>query len=474
MLGDDAATTYLRASRPVSAELADVPLVAAEGEVPRDLAGVLYRNGPGTDEWQGTRYRHPFDGDGHVVRFAFEAGRVRYTNRFVRTREREEEQRRGRMLYRSFGTNLPGGLRANALRLRFKNAANTSVVHHAGKLLALWEGGVPHRLDPRTLATIGRETFAGRLDNRLSRIEAALAPELPFSAHPKIDPDTGELVGFGTLLGRTPRLVRYRASASGALDAPEIDDLERLVFVHDFVLTKRYAIFFLAPVAFRVLAALSGLLPPAEALTTLDRPTEVRLVPRDGGPVVVLEASASFIFHFAFGHDEPDGSVTVVGMRMPRFPSAALVRAALAGRGSFPHAIPTRFVLSPRGRTVREEALCDEPAELPTVHQPTYARAPDAFFSTCGEAGQRQPFQHRLQVWDVGRARRRAIRDFGHDLPGEPVFALPGYVLSLVYRAAEHRSDLYILDPERLATVARIPLPHHVPPGFHGQWVPQA
>ena len=60
----------------------------------------------------------------------------------------------GRMLYRGFGTNLPGGFFANALRMRFKNAANTSVVWHGGKLLALWEGGLPHRLDPTTLDTL--------------------------------------------------------------------------------------------------------------------------------------------------------------------------------------------------------------------------------------------------------------------------------------------------------------------------------
>lgn len=464
--------TYARASRSVPNEVSDVPLTAVEGEVPRELAGVLYRNGPGTNEWQGTRYAHPFDGDGHVVRFAFEDGRVRYTNRFVRTRERVAESRAHRMLYRAFGTNLPGGLRANALRLRFKNAANTSVVHHAGKLLALWEGGVPHRLDPRTLETLGRETFGGRLDNRFSRFEAVLAPELPFSAHPKIDPDTGELIGFGTLLGRTPRLLRYRIGPSGELDPPEVDTLDRLVFVHDFVLTRRYAIFFLAPVAFQVLRALSGLAPPAEALTALHRPTQVRLVPRDGGPTITLETSPCFLFHFAFGHDEPDGTISVVGMRMPTFPSARATREALEGvGGTFPHALPTRFVISPHARTVREERLSDDPAELPTVHQPTLHAAPDAFYSTAAEAGQDHPFHHRLQVWDVARDRRRALRDFGPDLPGEPVFVSPGYVVSLVYRAAEDRSDLYVMDAERLTTVARLPLPHHVPPGFHGTWV---
>jgi all-trans-8'-apo-beta-carotenal 15,15'-oxygenase len=99
------------------------------------------------------------------VRFAFDGARVRYRTRFVATREREEEARARRPVYRSFGTNLPGGLRKNLFRTTFKNAANTSVVWHGGKLLALWEGGLPHRLDPETLATFGRDDYGGRLRN---------------------------------------------------------------------------------------------------------------------------------------------------------------------------------------------------------------------------------------------------------------------------------------------------------------------
>jgi all-trans-8'-apo-beta-carotenal 15,15'-oxygenase len=467
--------TYQRASAPVPAEVSDLELRCAEGEVPRDLEGVLFRNGPGTNASHGVPYLHPFDGDGHVVRFAFEGGRVRYRNRFVETRERARERALGRPAYRSFGTNLPGGLRANALRLRFKNAANTSVVHHGGALLALWEGGLPHRLDPRTLETLAREDFGGKLQNRFSRLEHLLAPELPFSAHPKIDPDTGELFNFGTLLGRTPRLLLYRAAKSGALDPPESIALDRLVFLHDFALTRRYRVFFLVPVAFRVATALSGLAPPAEALEALrDQPTQILLVPRDGGPHVKLEASPCFLFHFAFAHDEEDGRVTVVGMRMPEFPSARVTREVLDGRAKgsmFPSAVPTRYVLDPAACTVLEERLSDRPAELPTVHRTSFAEAPACFWSIAGEPGDPDPFQDKVQRFDLSGG-PGALRDFSPDIPGEPLFVPPRHVLTLVYRAREHRSDLYVLDAGDLSTVARLELPHHVPPGFHGTWVP--
>jgi len=127
---------YLRANETVRDEV-DIRLRVAEGALPSALRGVLYRNGPGKMEVHGTKYDHPFDGDGMVTRFAFADGEVHYKNRFVRTEEYVAEERAGRMLYRSFGTNLPGGLRKNLFRLRFKNAANTSVVLHGGKLVGM-------------------------------------------------------------------------------------------------------------------------------------------------------------------------------------------------------------------------------------------------------------------------------------------------------------------------------------------------
>ena len=164
---------------------------------------------------------------------------MRYTNRFVRTREFVAEEAAGRLLCRGFGTNLPGGVLANALRLRLKNAANTNVIWHGGKLLALWEGGLPHRLDPRTLASLGPDDYDGRLRNPFSRLERALSPGLPFSAHPGRDAATGELFNFGVLPGvGKHRLLLYRVAADGSMAAPRVHELPHCSFIHDFALTR--------------------------------------------------------------------------------------------------------------------------------------------------------------------------------------------------------------------------------------------
>ncbi len=489
--GLDPRQVYLRATATVRDEV-DVTLRVAEGQLPASLRGVLYRNGPGKMEVFGRPYGHPFDGDGMVVRFAFDGATVRYRNRYVQTRELQAEARAGRMLYRSFGTNLPGGLRRNFLRLRFKNAANTSVVVHGGKLLALWEGGLPHRLDPETLATLGRDDYGGRLRNRTSLLGRLLAPELPFSAHPKRDVDTGELWNFGTLLGPRNQLLLYRVAPDGTMAAPRLVPLDALPFVHDFVLTRRHAVFFLSSVAFRVLATLTGLSTPVGSLSPSDAPAAMLVVPRDGGPPITLPARPGFLFHFINAYEDEDVAgpggrpprIVVDGMRMDALMPADALRAVLEGQGAkVPAARATRYVLDLARRTVDASSLGDTPAELPVIDPRHAGRPYRHFWSIAGHAGQTDPFYRRLLHRDLQGA--EVTRDFSPDLPGEPVFvpvASPdraageagegeGFVLSLVYRAVAHRSDLYVLRAGDLTTVCRLELPHHVPPGFHGTWV---
>jgi all-trans-8'-apo-beta-carotenal 15,15'-oxygenase len=449
----------------------DEELPVVEGALPGELRGVLYRNGPGRMEAGGVRYQHPFDGDGLVLRFAFDGTRVRYRNRFVRTRESIEEARAGRMLYRTFGTNLPGGLRANLFRLRIKNAANTSVVLHAGKLLALWEAGLPHELDAATLETIGRHSFGGRLVNRAS--DRVLAPELAFSAHPKRDAATGELWSFGAVPGWRGRLHLYRVDEKGVMDEPEAMPLEPFSFVHDFALTDRWRLFFLTPVTFAPFRVLTGLVTPAGSLRgdLVGAPITILLVPRGRGGTrraVRVTAPPGFLFHFA-GAWEDGERVIVDGMRFDRFPEID----ALMPRGDIATPAPrlTRWIIDVKRQSVETRTLSDHPMELPRTdadgdgrpHATVYAvaRAPTAAgFPLTG-----------IAAVTVDRATPTTrFRDFAPDLPGEPI-PVGDYLLTLVYRAAAHRSELVVLRRDDLSTVCVLRLPHHVPPGFHGTFV---
>lgn len=482
-VGLSSARVAMDAYRSVTEEH-DCALEVVRGQVPHGLRGVLFRNGPGRVRIGDDVYDHPFDGDGMVVRVAFGEGTAHYRNRYVRTREFLEENAAGRMRYRAFGTNLPGGLLRNLLRVRFKNAANTSVQFHGGHLLALWEGGVPHKLDAETLETLERFDYGGALTAAAERnwLERVITPELPFAAHPRLDPVTGELFNFGILLGRRNRLLLYRVAPNGTLDKTEQIPLDALAFVHDFVLTQKYRIFFLSAVEFDVLPALGGLVAPAAAIRERpDAPTRILVVPRDGSSPVAIEAPACFVFHHINGYDEGDGRVVVDSLRMDRYPSGNVDfddPSSLLGF-DYPPPRPTRFTLDLHRRSVTERVLTDTPMELPTIHPGRVSRRHRYVYAqAASDPDFSSPTMTRVAKLDVDTG-ETLERELAPDLPSEPVFVPraggydedDGYVLVVVYRAHTRRSELVIFDAVDLSERAALALPHHVPPGFHGTFI---
>jgi carotenoid cleavage dioxygenase-like enzyme len=165
---------------PISFE-ADAPDLPVHGELPKDLAGTLYRNGPNPQFAPRDRQHHWFIGDGMIHAFHIADGRVGYRNRWVRTPKWELEHDARRALFGSWGN---PATTDPSVQGRDGGVANTNIVWHAGKLFALEEGHRPFVLDPETLASRGYWDFAGAF--RGAR----------FTAHPKIDPQTGEMVFF--------------------------------------------------------------------------------------------------------------------------------------------------------------------------------------------------------------------------------------------------------------------------------------
>jgi len=475
----DPAQVVVDAFRAVEGE-ADTSLRCIEGAVPEELRGVLYRNGVGRLEVHGTPQMHPFDGDGMVRRFAFHGGEVHYRNRWVRTREFLEEEQAQRMLYRGFGTNLPGGFLSNAFRLRFKNAANTSVIHHGGKLLALWEAGQPHRLDPESLKTLERHDYDGALSNRDHLMGRIFAPEKPFSAHPKVDPRTGEMFNFGLVIGPQIELLVYRIDPEGVLRDTRRVKLDEPCFMHDFVLTERFAIFFATPIKFDLPRALSGLNTPVESIRRDPRRrTQIIVLPRDAKEARRFQAEDGFFLFHYFNAYEVGQQLVVDGCRMEDFQGGTIdLRDPEAIRSAmFEPAYATRWTIDLDGGDVAARRLHPMGMELPRIDDRRCTQAHRVLYATARTQLDGPPLLNglvRLEP-DSGEV---VVRDLYPDLPGEPVF-LPGgpaedegWLASVVYRGAEGRSELWLLDPKTLDTVARLALPHHLPPDFHGTWVP--
>ena len=203
---------------------------AVNGRIPADLNGVFYRNGPGRMELGGERYHHWFDGDGFAQRWQVSGGKVSHRGRFIQTQKFIDESAAGQFLYPAFGTKISRrGIKSNDT----VNAANTNLLPFNGRVYALWEGGSATEVDPVTLATVGIKTWSDELK------------AMPFSAHPKMDPDGG-MWNFGAMFGGST-LVIYRIGASGQMQSTSVVDVPQLAMVHDFVVSKKHLIFLVPP-----------------------------------------------------------------------------------------------------------------------------------------------------------------------------------------------------------------------------------
>lgn len=466
------------------------------GAVPPELLGILYRSGPGRLRNHGLDYDHLFDGDGFVQRISFERGRARYHSRYVDTPQARREDDAGRPLYRSFGTNLPGGLFRNAFRFRLKNAANTTPLPLPGadrKLLTLWEGGAPHWIDPDTLAYGGHWLGGGELASRTA-VERIMGNGRPFSAHPKVIPGKSEIFNFGLSPGVIQRLLLYRINAeTGAVNTTQFR-LPRLTFMHDFVATAEGSrVFFDVGVAFHLLSAFFGRIPPAASVRGDPEAETVIRIFDAYDRQYVLSGPAGYVFHLPNGYQEPDicekrGNIIADTCWMESFPDAGDFKAMINSREPAHPMLPrlTRHTIDIDAEAQRSEVLSDYFLELPMIN-PAYRGYEHRYIWGVAEPPHRRlaAVMHGIAKVDT-RKRDTLYRDLYPLIVGEPQFAGPavdkagreaaedeGYLLALAFDPRDETGLLLVLRADTLEESARLSLPEPVPLGFHGWWVPQ-
>jgi len=344
----------------------------------------------------------------------------------------------------------------------FPNAANTNIIVHGGKLLALWEAGPPHELDPRTLETRGVYDFDGQLQG-------------PMTAHPKIDPDTGELLFFG-YSPFPPYLRYYVVSADGKITRTEEIEVPVPTMMHDFIATRDQVIFMVFPATFRFENFASG----APIRWEPELGTKIGVMPRNGTSADVrwFETNPCYVFHPMNAYSE-NGQVIADVCRFDRLPlfDGAEVNDMING-GS---AKLTRWTLNLNDGTLKEKQLDDSPAEFPRLDE-RYAGLRYRYGYSNGRCGVPTDggFFNAIFRYDHQTGKKH-VCDFGSaGFPSEPIFVPrsarslegQGYLLSVVYREPENRSELVILDAENIEhkPLASVKLPHRIPYGFHGNW----
>jgi carotenoid cleavage dioxygenase len=410
------------------------------GAIPPELNGLYVRNGP--NEHTGPS-EHFFGGDGMLHGVRLEGGKALwYRNRYVDTPVYREE---------SSGFGAP--------ELTHTTSA-VSLIHHGGKLLSLGEFGYPYEIDPEDLSTRGVYTYDGNLITNMT-------------AHPKVDPVSGELIFFGYNV-MEPYLTYMRANAAGEMVQVEPIDTLAPSMMHDFAVTENYVIFMELPIIFSWWLAVTGDGLPFR----WDDGAACRfgVMPRTGisADVQWFDVDPCFIFHTMNAFESGDS----LYMDAARYDSLWVTSSH-----DFNHpAYLTRFEMNRKTGKVTETRLDDQSMEFPQMHRGLWTRPYRygyglASESNMGEMSYDGAIGFMKYDLDSGGSERFEL-DEGF-APNEAFFVPTsdgedeGYLLSYIYDKATHTSALWVFDAQRLTAgpVAKIELPVRVPQGFHGVWV---
>jgi len=424
---------------PVADELTEFDL-PVDGAIPAELDGWYLRNGP--NPRQATA--HWFTGDGMIHGVRIEGGRAAwYRNRWVRTDSFKQDF----PLYNADGTR---NLRASV--------ANTHVVNHAGKTLALVESSLPYEIS-NDLETLGAYDFGGKLVDSMT-------------AHPKICPTTGEMhfFGYGTIFA--PHVTYHRADANGELVINRPLEVKALTMMHDFALTAEHVVFMDLPVVFNLDVAMAG---NRDMPYRWDDNYGARLgVMRRADPfgeVRWFDIDPCYVFHVANAFETTGVNGNSIVLQAVRYPELWRGTSGFETDG-----VLWSWTIDLGTGTVVERQLDDRAVEFPRIDD-RLATLPARYAVTVGDG---RLVRYDMTTGDAVEHTFGTAESPGG--PGEAVFVpsasgaadeSSGWYIGYVYDQTRDGSDLVILDASDFSAqpVARIKLPHRVPYGFHGNWI---
>lgn len=459
---------------------ADIYDMEIDGDLPPGLSGTYYRVGPdpqfpprlGTDIF--------FNGDGMVSMFRFDDGHVDYRQRYVRTEKFERERAARRALFGAYRNPFTDDPSVAGL---IRGTANTNVVYHGGKFLALKEDSPPVSMDPDTLETEGSWDFHGDLSSKT------------FTAHPKVDPVSGEMVcfGFAAKGETTPDIAYYVVDAAGKVVHEVWIEAPYSGMVHDFAVTQDYVAFPIVPITSNLEWLKRG-----ESHYKWDPGREVFIgvLPRRGeaSDLRWFRGPCRYMTHIFNAFNEGNrvfiDAPVALGNPFPFFPD--VTGAPFNLMRSAPHVTRWTVDLGRDGDAFEQDQFCDAICEFPRVddrraalpHRHGYMSVfdytkpwdltkaparPDMYFNTIGHF---DFATHELTGWFVGDTGDLEEVEFVQRSPEAPEG--DGYLFALVNRHDEHRTDLVILDTARISEgpVATARLPFRLRSGLHGRWVP--
>lgn len=427
---------------PVTDEITVADL-QVRGQIPEVLSGRYLRTGPNPLGAPPEPY-HWFSGAGMVHGIELGNGRASsYRNRWVGTSAITDELGRSAT---------PGPAQP------MYDASNTNILAFAGKILSFTEGCYPYELSPE-LDTVRRFDFGGVLPHGMT-------------AHPKLDPLTGELHAFSYWFD-SPCLIYHVVDASGRLTKTIPIELPRSVSMHDFAITRTHVLFFDQPYVFDLDIAMRSGFP---FRWSPEFGARVGVLPRSatsGDEIRWIETDPCYCFHPMNAYDVDESTIVA---HIPRIDNLWGTAAPEPDRTTL-----ERWTIDLAAGKVTQDLLDDEDQEFCRINESLIGSQHQFGYtmSTSGGVyGGTRLFKHNFG------AASRAVREFGPGQhPGEFVFVADperssredgGWMMGLVYDEAVDGSELVMFDAEEFVAppVAAVTMPRRVPFGFHGNWIP--
>ena len=433
-----------------------------KGEFPKALRGSYYRNGPNPQFQPRDPNHHWFAGDGMIHAFHLADGKVSYLNRYVHTNKYLLEHEAGRSLFGTFGNPMTSD---PSVAGKDSGVGNTNIVWHAGKLLALEEGHNPFELDAVTLQSRGYVDYTG--------------PAMHFTAHPKMDPETGEMVFFGYSAGAGffGEDVAYGVvDRNGKVTRLDTFKAPYSSMIHDFFVTKNHVMFPVLPLTGSLPRVMGG--GPAYAWEP-EKGAHVGVMRRDGDVSAMrwFETDPCYVFHPMNMWE--DGSKIFVDVMQyanaPLFPNAD----GSPGRPAGARLVRWTIDLADNTNVIKQEKLDDLAGEFPRFDERRAGLSyRHGYFAASSTNSDKILFDSIAHI-DVTTG-KRTVHTFADGMPGEPVFVPraadaaegDGWLVATVYRPSEDRSDLVVFEAMDVAKgpIGWAELPRRVPFGFHGNW----
>ncbi|CAL1371696.1 unnamed protein product [Linum trigynum] len=467
----------------------DLPV---KGSLPECLNGEFVRVGP-NPKFSPVAGYHWFDGDGMIHGMRIKNGKATYVSRYVKTSRLQQEQFYGGPKFMKIG-DLKGffGLfmvNIQTLRAKLKildltygnGTANTALIYHHGKLLALQEADKPYVvkiLEDGDLQTVGLLDYDKRLKHS-------------FTAHPKVDPFTGEMFTFG--YSHEPPYVTYRViSKDGVMHEPVPITISEPIMMHDFAITENYAIFMDLPMYFRP----KEMVKEKKFIYAFDATKKARfgVLPRyakDDLLIKWFELPNCFIFHNANAWEEGD-EVVLITCRLEN-PDLDMVNGTVKEKlENFANELyEMRFDM--KTGVASQKKLSASAVDFPRINESYTGRKQRFVYGTSLDSiakvtgiikvdllNEPQPEKTKLEVggnivgiFDLGPGRFGSEAIFVPREPGITCEEDDGYLVFFSHDENTGKSAVIVIDAKTMSSdpVAVVELPHRVPYGFHAFFV---